>query len=86
MSTEARRSAGRTCASRGWAALKARICGALGAGDAAVGAAPAGGISGDVGELARRVIAGGFGNGEERKRRLGMNYAAVQRRVNEMLS
>ncbi len=47
---------------------------------------PSAGVSGNVGELARRAIAGEFGNGEERKRRLGMNYAAVQRRVNEMLS
>ncbi|WP_269801654.1 hypothetical protein [Paratractidigestivibacter faecalis] len=36
--------------------------------------------------LARRVINGDYGNGEERKRRLSSNYAAVQRRVNQMLS
>nr|WP_275052505.1 hypothetical protein [Collinsella tanakaei] len=36
--------------------------------------------------MARRVIAGEFGNGDERKRRLGSYYSIVQRRVNEMLS
>ena len=41
--------------------------------------------SGSVDELARKVIAGEFGNGNDRKRRLGPNYSAVQRRVNEML-
>ena len=39
----------------------------------------------DIDALARRVIAGEFGNGDERKRRLGSNYDAVQRRVNEVL-
>lgn len=39
----------------------------------------------DIDALARAVIAGKYGNGAERKRRLGANYAAVQRRVNEML-
>lgn len=39
----------------------------------------------DVDALARRVIAGEFGNGDERRRRLGTNYDAVQRRVNEIL-
>ncbi|ERI05436.1 hypothetical protein [Atopobium sp. oral taxon 810] len=33
----------------------------------------------------RHVIAGEFGNGDARERALGANYAAVQRRVNEML-
>ena len=41
--------------------------------------------SGDVSELAAMVIAGEFGNGDERKRHLGDKYAAVQRRVNEIL-
>lgn len=36
--------------------------------------------------LARAMINGDYGNGEERKRRLGSNYAAVQRRMNQMLS
>lgn len=40
----------------------------------------------DVDALARAVIRGDYGNGDERRRRLGANYAAVQRRVNEMLS
>lgn len=31
------------------------------------------------------MIAGEFGNGDERKRRLGDKYSAVQRRVNEIL-
>ena len=42
-----------------------------------------------VDELAREVIAGKWGNGSERKRRLisaGYDYSAVQRRVNELLS
>lgn len=41
-----------------------------------------------VGELAREVIAGKWGNGSERKRRLtlaGYDYNAVQGRVNELL-
>lgn len=36
-------------------------------------------------QLAREVIAGKWGNGDERKRRLGSRYAEVQRRVNELL-
>ncbi|WP_255315693.1 hypothetical protein [Trueperella pecoris] len=32
------------------------------------------------------MIRGEYGNGEERKRRLGANYVAVQQRVNEKLS
>ena len=40
----------------------------------------------DIDALARAVINGDYGNGEERKRRLGTNYAAVQRCVNQMLS
>lgn len=39
-------------------------------------------------ELAREVIAGKWGNGDERKKRLteaGYNYADVQKRVNEIL-
>ena len=34
---------------------------------------------------ANRVIRGDYGNGEERKRRLGDDYNAVQNRVNEKL-
>lgn len=40
----------------------------------------------DVDALARRVIAGESGNGDERKQRLGSYYSIVQRRVNEMLT
>lgn len=40
----------------------------------------------DVDAIARAVIRGDYGNGEERKRRLGSYYSTVQRRVNEMLS
>lgn len=56
----------------------------------ASGASGTGGSAGssasaDIDGLARRVIAGEFGNGDARKRALGSNYAAVQARVNEML-
>lgn len=40
-------------------------------------------------QLAKEVIAGGWGNGEDRKRRLtdaGYNYNEVQNKVNEMLT
>lgn len=40
----------------------------------------------DIDALADAVIRGDYGNGDERKRRLGANYAAVQQRVNEKLS
>lgn len=40
----------------------------------------------DIDDLARRTINGEFGNGDARKKALGSNYAAVQKRVNEMLS
>lgn len=43
-----------------------------------------GGVNIDT--LAHAVINGDYGNGEERKRRLGANYAAVQRCVNELLA
>ena len=39
----------------------------------------------DIDKLARDVIAGKLGNGKERKEKLGSNYAAVQKRVNEIL-
>ena len=52
--------------------------------------APSGGsnstVSGTIDELARRVIAGEFGSGDARKNALGDKYAAVQARVNEILS
>lgn len=40
----------------------------------------------DVDAMARAVIRGDYGNGDERKRRLGSYYSIVQARVNEMLS
>jgi len=39
-----------------------------------------------VDELAKEVIAGKYGNGEDRKKALGNRYSEVQARVNEMLS
>ena len=39
----------------------------------------------NIDALTDAVIRGEYGNGEERKRRLGSNYAAVQKRVNEKL-
>ena len=53
-----------------------------------LGAGCSGGTSGgaDVEALARAVIRGEYGNGEERRRRLGSLYDAVQARVNEILS
>ena len=63
-----------------WARLHGRICG--GEGDAVPGVgAPSGGVA----DLARRVIAGEFGNGEARRAALGARYDEVQDRVNEML-
>ncbi|XCB30969.1 hypothetical protein RQN30_02270 [Arcanobacterium hippocoleae] len=40
----------------------------------------------DIEQAARAVIAGKYGNGEQRKSALGANYQAVQARVNEILS
>ena len=40
-------------------------------------------FGGETSELARRVIAGEFGNGEKRRRRLGSYYSIMQARVNE---
>lgn len=48
----------------------------------------AGGGKKDIGEVAAEVIAGKWGNGEERKKRLteaGYDYAAVQLTVNQRL-
>ena len=39
---------------------------------------------GDIEESARRVIRGHFGNGKERKAKLGAFYAEIQSKVNEM--
>lgn len=39
----------------------------------------------DVENLAKEVIRGNFGNGQERKDLLGENYAEIQKRVNEIM-
>lgn len=41
--------------------------------------------SNDIENLAREVIRGNFGNGQERKDLLGENYAEIQKRVNELM-
>ena len=41
-------------------------------------------VSGDVEENARRVIRGVFGNGLERRDKLGTSYSEIQGKVNEM--
>lgn len=41
--------------------------------------------SDDVEKLAKEVIRGNFGNGQERKDLLGENYAEIQKRVDEIL-
>lgn len=41
-------------------------------------------VSGDIVENAKRVIRGDFGNGQERKDKLGDQYAEIQSKVNEM--
>lgn len=41
-------------------------------------------VSGDVEDLARRTIAGEFGNGDARRAALGDMYSAVQARINEI--
>lgn len=71
-----------------WAALRSRICRGIASSrtTAAESSGSSSAPSGNVASLARRVINGEFGNGEARKRRLGSNYAAVQRRVNQVLS
>lgn len=39
----------------------------------------------DIDQAARDVIKGKYGNGEERKQKLGIYYSEVQKRVNELL-
>ncbi len=41
-------------------------------------------VGGDVETNARRVIRGDFGNGQERKDKLGSSYSEIQGKVNEM--
>lgn len=64
-----------------WAALKAAITGG-----AASGVTTAVAPSGTVSELARRVIAGEFGNGDARRAALGSRYSEVQAEVNRILA
>lgn len=64
-------------------AVQARVNEMLGCGSSGCSS---GSGSADIDALARAVINGDYGNGEERRQRLGTNYAAVQARVNEMLS
>lgn len=66
-----------------YAAVQARVNELLGAGSSS---GSGGSSSVDIDALARAVINGDYGNGETRKRKLGSLYAAVQKRVNEMLS
>ena len=66
-----------------YAEVQAEVNRLMGGGSAS-GGSGSGGV--DIDALAKAVIRGDYGNGEERKRRLGGNYAAVQKRVNEMLS
>lgn len=40
----------------------------------------------DIEALAQAVIRGEYGNGDERRKRLGNNYAAVQARVNQLVN
>ena len=63
-----------------WAALKAAITGG-GSSGGTTSAAP----GGTVAELARRVIAGEFGNGDARRAALGSRYPEVQAEVNRIL-
>ena len=65
-----------------WAALKARITGGATAPSGGETPAP----SGTVAELARRVIAGEFGNGDARRAALGSRYSEVQAEVNRILA
>ena len=64
-----------------WAALKARITGGAAIPSGSEASAP----SGTVAELARRVIAGEFGNGDARRAALGSRYDEVQAEVNRIL-
>lgn len=65
-----------------YSAVQSRVNEILGAGSTPGSSGP----SVDIDALARAVIKGDYGNGEERKQRLGSCYASVQRRVNELLA
>lgn len=64
-----------------YAEVQARVNEILGAG----GSSSEGSGGADIEALAQAVIRGDYGNGEERRRRLGSLYDAVQARVNEIL-
>lgn len=66
-----------------WASLKARILG--GSGASASGGSGGGAPSGSVADIAQRVIAGEFGNGDARRAALGSRYDEVQAEVNRIL-
>jgi hypothetical protein len=71
-----------TAAGYDYNAVQARVNAILGGGASAPSAAK------NTDELAREVIRGEWGNGEDRRRRLaaaGYDYAAVQKRVNAIL-
>lgn len=57
----------------------------MGAGGAASASSAPTAPSSDIDSLAREVIAGKYGNGDDRRRALGANYDRVQARVNEIL-
>ena len=63
-------------------AVQARVNEMLGCGSSSGDSG--GGV--DIESLAWAVINGDYGNGEERRQRLGASYDAVQARVNEILS
>ena len=65
-----------------WAALKARITGGSSSSAPSGGSAP----SGSATDLAKRVIAGEFGNGDARKAALGSRYDEVQAEVNRIIN
>ena len=62
-------------------AVQARVNEILGGG----GSSSGGSGGADIEALAQAVIRGDYGNGEERRRRLGSLYDVVQARVNEIL-
>lgn len=62
-------------------AVQARVDEILGGG----GSSSGGSGGADIEALAQAVIRGDYGNGEERRRRLGSLYDVVQARVNEIL-
>lgn len=54
--------------------------------NAALGVGGSSSSNANIEQLAQDVIAGKYGNGEARKKALGSNYEAVQKRVNEILT